>query len=815
MTNLFQDVRFGIRMLLKNPGFTLVAVITLALGIGANTAIFSVVNAVLLRPLPYTEPERLVAVLEHDREGPDNTTGYATVADWREQSETLEHIAAVRGWSPTLTGGGEPERLPAMRVSANFFKLLGVRPAIGRDFLPEEDRPEVWRVVILSHSLWQRRFNSDPDIAGKQITLSGNGFTVAGVMPAEFEEMISPNYYEQAELWAPLGYDPSLSYGCRTCRHLRAIARIKPGVSLEQADAELDQIMGNLIRDYPKEYSAAGVSLVRLQERFAGEISPALYVLLVAVGVVLLIACVNLANLLLARATGRQTEMAIRAALGAGRARIVRQLLTESLLLALMGAVAGIVLALWGMEFLTSFSPDAVDRFSPVSLDTRVLLFTLGISMLTGLLFGLAPAVQASKLDLNLSLKEGRRASTGGPQRHFRSALVVAEIALALVLLAGAGLLLRSFARLLDVAPGFDTKNLLTMSVSALGPNYEEDAQVLNFHREALRRIEALPGVEAVGLVSNLPFSGNYDRSGMLIEEKPIANTADAPSPERYGIDPGYLRAMRIPLLRGRECTWQDNADAPLVVLINQSLAERFWPGEDPLGKRIKLGGEEGPWRTIVGIVGNVKHLSLDSPLTWQVYLPHAQWTGSFVYLTVRASKDEDFFSSKDTSTLLAAVRNEVWTVDKDQPVYDMATMEQLLSKSVAERRFTLVLTALFAALALVMASVGVYGVMSFSVGQRTQEIGIRQALGAQSKDIFVLVIRQGLMLTSFGVALGLASAFALTRFLESALYEVSATDPVTLVVISLLLASVAIVACYIPARRAARVDPMVALRYE
>lgn len=806
MNSLWQDLRYAARMLVKRPGFTFVAVITLALGIGANTAIFSVVNAVLLRPLPYPEPNRVVALLEHDKDGPDNTAGYATIADWRDRSETLEHIAAVRGWGPTLTGEGEPERLAAMRVSANFFKLLGVRPAIGRDFQPEEDRPDTWRVVILSQALWQSRFNSDPNIEGKPITLSGAAFTVVGVMPKEFEEMISPNYYEQARLWAPLGYDSSLSYGCRTCRHLRVIARIKPGVSIEQADAELDRISANLLRDYPNEYSAAGVSLVRLQERFAQEISPALYVLLVAVGVVLAVACANLANLLLARATGRQTEMAIRAALGAGRGRLVRQLLTESLMLALIGAAAGIAIALWGMEFLTSFSSDSTDRFGPVSLDTRVLLFTLGVSLLTGVLFGLAPALQASKTDLNLSLKASR-ASTNLPQRRLRNALVISEVALALVLLVGAGLLLRSFARLLKVDPGFDTDNLLTMSVSALGPSYREDEQVLSFHREALRRIESMPGVEAVGLVSNLPLSGNYDRSGMLIEEKPITNPSDAPSPERYGIDPGYLRAMRIPLLRGREFTWQDSASAPLVTIISQSMAEQFWPGEDPVGKRIKLGGEQDPWRTIVGIVGNIRHLSLDSPLDWQVYLPHAQWTASFVSLTIRASKDP--------SSLAAAVRDEVWSVDKDQPVYAVATMEQLLSRSVDERRFTLSLTALFALLALLMASIGVYGVMSFSVGQRTREIGIRLALGAQSRDVFRLVIGQGLALVGSGIALGLAAALALTRFLSSALYGVSAADPLTFAVISLLLAGVALVACYIPARRAAKTDPMIALRYE
>ncbi|HYP25835.1 MAG TPA: ABC transporter permease [Blastocatellia bacterium] len=802
-----QDLRYALRMLLNKPGFTLVAVVTLALGIGANTAIFSAVNSVLLSPLPYPESDRLFSVMEHDKDGPNSTSGYATIADWGARSESFEQIAAVRSWNPTLTGEGEPERLSAMRVSSGFFDLLGFKPVLGRGFLPEDDRPDSWQKVILSYGLWQRRFESDPNIIGKPVVMNGNTFAVVGVMPQGFQELISLNFYTQAELWAPLGYDQSLPYACRTCRHLRAIARIKPGVPVEQAQAELKAISASMAQDNPRDYSSAEVSLVRLQDRFTGEIRPALLLLLGAVGFVLLIACSNLANLLLVRATGRQKEMAVRAAIGASRARLVRQTLTESLLLAFIGAGAGLLVALWGVELLIAFNSDDKLRLTAIAIDGRVLAFTLGVSVVAGLSFGLAPAIRNSRIDLNSVLKQGGRSSISGADRHFRSLLVVAEIAMALVLLIGAGLMLKSFVRLLEVDPGFDTRNLLTLSTSALGNRYEDDSQVLAFQNEVLARVKAVPGVESVGLVSDLPLRGDFDQTGLHVEERPLANPSDAPSPQRYVISLDYLEAMRIPLLQGRSFTETDGPGAPLVVLINRTLAERFWPSGDPLGKRVRLGGPDDPWRTIVGVVGDIRHMGLDAPEEMQVYAPQAQGPFPFMFLVVR--------SSVDPASLIGSVQREVWAVDKDQPVYNVATMEQLVSRSVAQRQFTMSILGIFASVALIMAAVGIYGLISYSVSQRTHEIGLRIALGAQPGDVLRMVIGQGMALAVAGLVSGLAVSFLLTRLLTNLLYGVSVTDPAIFALTSLALAGVALAACYVPARRATKVEPMEALRYE
>jgi putative ABC transport system permease protein len=593
MESLLQDLRYGARMLCKKLGFTLIAVITLALGIGANTAIFSVVNAVLLRPLPYRDSDRLAILsTNEEKEGVLGNTGYATFVDWRERSRSFERMVVIRSWSGVLTGQGEPEMIRGLRVSADYFKLLGVNPALGRDFRIEEDRPETRFVVVISHALWQRRLNSDPQAVGKQLILSDQPFTIIGVMPPSFTDLLAANFHEAAEVWAPVGYDIAQPFACRSCQHLKAIARLKPGVALEQVRVEMSAIMNVMAREHPTIYATPAISVARLQDQFTGAIRPALYLLLIAVGLVMLIACANVANLLLARASERAREMAIRVALGAGQWRIARQLLLESLLLSLAGAAAGLLLALWGTELLTRLSPAKMLQLQPVTTDARVLGFTLLMSLLTGLLFGLAPALQAARQDAQFALKESAKSSPGKRQRRLRESFVVAEIVFALALLIGAGLLIRSFTHVLDTKPGFEPRNLLTMLVpAASAKKYGDTAQVSAFYVEAIKRIEVLPGVEAAGIVNNLPFGGDMDMYGFHVEEKPLSNPAEAPSAERYGISPNYLRAMGIPLLRGRGFTEQDNANAPLVTLINRTAAQRIWPNEDPLGNRVRLGG--------------------------------------------------------------------------------------------------------------------------------------------------------------------------------------------------------------------------------
>jgi putative ABC transport system permease protein len=805
MQTLWQDLRYGARMLFKHPGFTLIAVVTLALGIGANTAIFSVVNGVLLRALPYPDSDRLVMLSVEEEAGKLGNTGYATFADWRERSRSFEQMVVARSGGGTLTGQGEPEVIRGLRVSGEYFKLLGVAPALGRDFRVEEDRPDTRFVIVISHALWQRRFNSDLNVIGKPLVLSDQPYTIVGVTPPGFTDFIAANFYEPAEVWSPLGYDVTQNWACRDCQHLKAFARLKPEIALAQARTEMSAIMNVMQREHPKTYSTPAISVARLQDQFVVAIRPALYLLLAAVGFVLLIACANIAGLLLARATERSREMAIRAALGAGRARLVRQLLLESCLLSLIGAGVGLLLAVWGTELLVSLSPAKQLRLQPVTTDARVLAFTFLLSLLTGVLFGLAPAWQAARQDAQLALKEGAKSSAGKGLRRVRELFVVAEIVFALALLAGAGLLVRSFTRVLDVTPGFESRNLLTTEVSTVGAKYREDDKVRAFYAEVINRVEALPGVEAAAIVSNLPFGGNYDQSGFHVEEKPLANPAEAPDAERYGVSPDYLRAMSIPLLRGRGFTAQDGATSPLVALINDTAAKRIWPNEDPLGKRVRLGGINDPLRLIVGVVGDVNHYDLEKAPDLQAYVPHAQWTDSYMQLVVRTAVDPGAFA--------ASVRKAIREVDPALPLFKVATMPGLISDSTAQRRFTLTLIGVFAAVALLMAAIGIYGVMAYSVSLRTREIGIRVALGAQKRDVFRLVVGQGLKLAALGLSLGLIAALALARLMRSLLFGVSAADPLTFVVIALLLIVVALVACWIPARRATKVDPMIALR--
>ena len=805
MQALWQDLRYGARMLMKQPGFTAVAVLTLALGIGATTAIFSVVNAVLLQPLPYRQADRLVAVSFSDDDGAFGNTGYATFVDWQARAKSFDQFALIRSWGGTLTGHGEPENIEGLRVTPEYFKLLGVSPALGRDFRAEENRPSSRFVVMLSHALWQRRFQADQNVVGKPIVLSGQTFTVIGVMPQGFEDLLAANYYQKAEVWAVLGYDVTQEWACRSCQHLKAFGRLKAGVELSQAKAEMNTLAAALKQEHPTEYPVEAAVVFGLQDEFVKGIRPALYLFLIAVGALLLIACANVANLLLARATGRAREMAVRTALGAGRFRIIRQLLVESLLLSTMGAAAGFVLAVWGVDLLMALKPETLLKLQTVTVDGRVLGFAAAISLLTGFLFGLAPAWQLSKPNLQLALKANDRSVTG--TGRLRGLLVVSEIALALVILIGAGLLLKSFVRLLNVSPGFEAGHLITMMVPAAGVKYEQEESVRQFYGQVLERVSKVPGVETAGVVSNLPLSGNGDRISVHIEEKPLPNPADAPSLERYGVSPDYLRTMRIPVLRGRGFTKQDNVNAPLVVMISETAARKFWPGEDPLGKRVRLGTITNPMHTIVGIVSDVQHQGLEDAPDTQIYLPHAQWTASFMQLAVR--------TTNDPASVVAAIRHEVSAVDKDIPIYQIATMDKLLATTTAQRRFTLLLSGIFAGLSLLLAGVGIYSVIAYTVAQRTHEIGIRLALGAQMRDVLQLVLRQGMKLTLAGVALGVSASLALTHFMKSLLFGVSATDPLTFTFIALLLAIVALLACWIPARRATKVDPMIALRCE
>jgi putative ABC transport system permease protein len=804
---MIQDLRYGVRMLVKTPGFTIIAVVTLALGIGANTAIFSVVNAVLLRPLPYPEPQQLVMLEEMERDGTSGLTTFATFSDWRERSKSFGSMSLVRYWEVTLTGDSEPELLPGMRVSANFFTTLGVKPALGREFLETEDHPDTRYVVMLSHEIWKRRFQSDPNIVGRPISLSGISFTVVGVMPQDFDELLSARLYSPAALWAPIGYEATQPWACRTCHHVQALARLKQEVGIDQAKAEMDAISASLFSEHPRDYSTSGVAVIPLQKKFFGQVQTALAVLLGAVGLVLLIACSNVANLLLARSSARAGEFAIRAALGASRRRILRQLLTESLLLTLAGALIGLLLAKWSLGLIVAISPATILRLHEVGIDGSVLGFTLLVSVAAALFFGLVPALSASRMDLNVSLKERGRGVAFLSHGRMRSALVIGEVALSLALLIAAGLLVKSFFRLVRVTPGFDPDNLLTLHVSASGPRYENEDSVRAFFDEAISRVQALPGVESVGIVSNLPLDSNRDGFGFHIEGRPSPNPADAPSAERYVITPDYLKTMRIPVKRGRGFTSEDRPQSLQVVLVNETAVRRCWPDEEPLGKRIRLGGPDNPIRTIVGIVGDVNHDGLDKAPEMQAYVPQTQWTNSLVQFVIR--------TSGDPQAVVNPVCREIWSVDKDQPIYRIATMGDLVSTSVAQRRFTLILIGFFAVIALLLAAVGIYGVMSQLVAQRTHEVGIRMALGAQTGDVLKLVIGEGMRLALIGLAIGLSASLALSRWLKDLLFAVEPTDPVTFSAIVFLLMVAALLACYLPARRAAKIDPLSALRHE
>lgn len=804
--DLLQDLGFGLRMLRNSPAFALVAILTLALGIGANTAIFSVIHGVLLQPLPFPKQEQLLTLWEKDKEGTRSNTSWATFMDWNRLNHSFTGIAAVSFWSPTYVGAHDAETLVGFRASSALFDLLGVKFERGRNFLSSEDVRGNNFVVILSHGFWQRTFGGDPGIMGKTVQLGTRAYTVVGVLPADFPSILSFDPRKPADIYTPLAYDVTLPYACRDCRHLRAFTRLRDGVLITQAEAEMNQISANLFREYPTAYSASGVTLTPLKEYLVGDVKTALWILLGSVGFVLLIACVNVANLLLAWAARRQREVALRAALGARRARMIRQFLTESLLLSSLGGALGLFLAWAGVALLQQVRLANLPRLENVHLDAWTFAFTFGVSLVTGLIFGLLPAFRASKLDLNEALKESGK-STAGKERHrLRSALVFADVALALLLLTGAGLMMKSLVRLLEVNPGFDSSHTLTLTLSLWGPK-SADAPAVAFFGQVLQKIQALPGVESAGIVSQLPLGGNLDMYGVHVEGKSLPNPEEDPSADRYSITPGYLRAMRIPLRRGREFDQRDLATAPMVALVNESMAHQFWPGEDPIGKRFRLGDTKGAWKTIVGVVGDVLHRGLDAPHTMQVYLPNTQFTDSMVILAVR--------TTNDPTSLAAAVRSEITTLDPQVPISEVATMDEVVSASVANQRFAALLFLFFGAIALTLTAVGIYGVISYGVAQRTHEIGIRLALGANSREVLKMIVSEAMKPALLGAALGLCAAFGLTRLLTRLLYNVKPTDPPVFAAVLLLLIGVALLASYIPARRATRVDPMVALRYE
>jgi putative ABC transport system permease protein len=800
LEEFWQDARYGLRMLMKNPGFTLTAVITLALGIGATSVIFSFVNGILLRPLPYRDSDRLVLLDETAPKRGIASMGvsYPDFLDWREQNRVFTGVAAYdSGVDYTLSGGGEPEELTCAWVSYNTFEILGVAPILGRTFSAEEERWKNGLVVILSHNLWVRRFGAKPDVIGRTIALNTRSHTVIGVMPPGFK------FPKVAALWVPM---PPV-VGERTDHGWSAIARLKPGVTLEQAQSDMTAVARHIEEQNPVTNEGLGVKLIPLREGLAGDYRKALLILMGVVGLVLLIACVNVANLLLARASARAKEVAIRTALGAGRWRIFGQLLTESLVLGMMGGALGLMPAFWGLDLLLAAIPKDLPFWMKFELDGRVLGFTAGVTLLTTLIFGAAPALQASKVDLNDALKEGGRSSSGVERHRTLRSLVVAEVALSLVLLIGAGLMMRSFMRLQHTNSGFNPENLLTLRLNLPIVKYDFP-QRRAFYRQLIERIRATPGVEAAGAAFNLPLREAANERILTVEGYPALPPGQAPTVNNNVVTPDYFGTMGIPLLLGRDFNDADTGDSMSVTIIDERLAREYWPNESPIGKRITLGPPEDkePWYTIVGVVGAVRNESLNLTRRKTVYQPHAQYSTDDMSLAIRARNPEN---------LAPAIQRHVKAMNPDLPIINMRTMNEVVSRSVWQPRLYAILFGVFAAVALALASVGLYGVMAYSVSERSREIGIRMALGAQRRDVLKLVVAQGMTLTLVGIGVGLAAALALTRLMRSLLFEVSVTDPLTFAGLAALLSVVAMLACYLPARRATKVDPIVSLKCE
>ena len=806
MDSLLKDFHYAMRNILKRPGFTAIAVITLALGIGANTAIFSSINALLIKPLPFPDLDRVVAIWDKapSRGVEHNEVALANYLDWRAQNRSFEQLALYRWWSTNLTGGDTPERIQGFLVTTNFLDVVGIKPIQGRNFSEEENQPGKDSVAIITYSLWQRRFGADPNIVNKTITTNSITRTVIGVMPEGF------NFPKGSEIYAPLPLSPELM-SSRGSHSYYVIGRLKPGVSLQSSQADIDTITARLATQYPETNTGLGANVypivadtVRLYER-------ALWIMMGAVGFVLLIACANVANLMLARASGRQKEIALRAAMGASRWRIIRQLLVESVIIALIGGALGVLVAFWGIDLLRAANPGEAAKFAPgwnrLGINFPVLAFTLGLSLLSGLIFGLAPAWQVSKPDLNDALKEGGRHTSAGSHR-LRSLLVVFEIALSLVLLVGAGLLFRTFLTLLKTNPGFNPDGVLTMNLNLPFAKYKENAQRSAFYADLVQRVKTLPGVQSAAVVNYLPLGGANSSDFFLIEgapEPPPGQENDG----RYRVcTPDYFQTMGISILTGRGFTEQDKAGAKPVIIVNETLARKYWPGGDALGKRIRFYGplDKNPWMEIIGVVQDVKH-ELNLPVTPDYYLPHAQDPWNAMILVAR--------TTVDPASMSAAIRQQVWAIDKDQPVFDVRTMQEVRAISVALYTFGFAMMGIFATVALLLAAIGIYGVMAFAVTQRTHEIGIRMALGARVPDVMKLIFKHGLTMAVIGVAVGVAGAWGITRFMEKLLVGVQPTDLVTFTVVSLCLVGVALIACYLPARRATKVDPLVALRYE
>ena len=801
---MLQDLKFAIRMLVKSPGFTVVAILTLALGIGANTAIFSVVNAVLLRPLPFKNPSQLVVMRESYKLVGNVSVSYPNFLDWRQQSHSFSALAAVEARGFNLSGVAQPENIGGYAVSPNFLALVGVRPILGRDFLPSEENQGTAPVILLSYQLWQTHLGGDPAVLGRAISLDGRSFTIIGILPPTFR------YLDRSDVLVPIGVFAN-EMGDRGDRgDMDVVGRLSPGVPLSQAAVEMNTITARLAEQYPQTNHGFGAYLASFREVFTGDTRLAVLVLFGAVVFVLLIACVNVANLFLVRGAARAREIALRLAFGASRVRVIRQMLTESLVLAVCGGILGIILGAWGISALGYLLPADSLKSMGVRMDVSVFLFAAFIVVLVAFAFGLIPALQTSRPDLHETLKEGGRSATSTyAQNRLRGALAIAETALALVLLVGAGLMLKSLYHLIQVSPGFQPAHVLTMEMDLRTDRYSKAPAILNFWQQLLDRVRVIPGVETAALGSSIPLSGDHSRGDVTIEGLPIPGPGEFPHPDRHTISTAYLTAMSIPLLRGRNFSDSDNETAPDVALINSTMARRFWADGDPIGKRFLWGhpDTDKKWFTIVGVVADTKLYGLDNPARLEIYYPYLQRPNSDMNLVVR--------SAVDPSSLTASIRAAVAAIDKDQPIFAVHTMQELVDDSISTRRLTLVLLGIFSALALILAAIGIYGVVAYSVALRTQEIGIRMALGAQSQDVLRLVLGQGARIAFFGVAIGLAAAAALARLLSSLLFSVSASDPITFATVAVLLIAVALLACYIPARRALRVDPIIALRYE
>ena len=808
---LKQDVRYGLRVLRRTPGFTAAALLTLTLGIGANTAVFTIVYAVILKPLPYADPDRLVTIADRNADGSVSGVGLATVTDWRERSRSFEQFAMLRLWMPTVVSNGEGERLPAVRVSWNYFDVMGAHPVLGRSFTPEDDREDGWHVLVLSDRLWRRRFRADPLVVGRTVEVNDQAFRIIGVMPASFEPLDAQRYFNtSAEVWVPIGDDQA---GCRLrCRPVYAIGRLKEGITVAAAMTEMNGIREQLRREYPADYPAGAISVMPMHEALTGHVRTALNVLLASVGLVLLIACANVANLLVARAAARGRELSLRAALGAGRGRIARQLLTESLLLSAGGALGGLLLAMIAIRGLALIAPVTLPRVEHVAIDGRVLVFTAAIAVLTSALFGLLPAWRAGATDAQQALAIDSRTSAGGRSR-IRAILVVADLVLALVLLAGAGLMIRTVAALTHVSRGFDAERVLSLQFALTGKAFGDDRTIVAFQQRALDRIRTIPGIESAALAGQIPFAraggGAGDCWGFHVAGRMNANPAADPCVERFAITPEYFRVLGIPVLSGRAFTAEDTSDAQRVIVISHSIAKALWGTADPIGSQVRIGSAaRGAWRTVVGVVGDVHVDDLAAPVVPAMYTPETQITSAYLTAIVKSSGD-------DAASLAPSVQRALHELDPSVPVYGVATLTSLVDKSSAQRLFVTRLLAGFAAAAVLLAAIGLYGVVSYGVALRTREVGVRVALGAQRADVVRLVLTGGLKLVVLGVAGGLAAAAASTRLLATLVFGVRPIDPLTFAAAAGLLTLVALLAHWVPIRRALRVDPAAALRAE